>query len=52
MTHRRRAITPIRTTRAYPDSALVDYTHAAHSFTANLPAGATILIVAPVSVAV
>ncbi|WP_175773531.1 phage baseplate assembly protein V [Paraburkholderia phenazinium] len=39
-------------TRAYPDGAIVDYNHAAHSLTANLPAGATVLIVAPGSVTV
>jgi phage baseplate assembly protein V len=34
-------------TRAYPDGAIVEYNHAAHSLTANLPAGATINVTAP-----
>jgi phage baseplate assembly protein V len=37
-------------TRAYPDGAIVEYNHAAHSLTANLPGGAAVLIVAPGSV--
>lgn len=40
-----------RTTQ-YPDSAVIEYNHAAHSFTATLPAGATINIVAPKSVTI
>lgn len=39
-------------TRAYPDGAIVEYNHAAHSLMANLPAGATVQIVAPGSVMV
>ncbi|MGF6727442.1 phage baseplate assembly protein V [Paraburkholderia sp. GAS41] len=36
--------------RKYRDGALVEYDFAAHSRTANLPAGATVLIVAPSAV--
>lgn len=39
-------------TRAYPDGAIVEYNHANHSLSATLPAGATVLIVAPGSVTV
>jgi phage baseplate assembly protein V len=38
---------PNRHVRKYRDGALVEYDFAAHSLTANLPAGATVLIVAP-----
>lgn len=34
-------------TRAYPDGAVVEYDHVAHSLKVNLPAGATMLVVAP-----
>lgn len=33
--------------RVYPDGATLEYDHAAHSLTATLPEGATVLIVAP-----
>ncbi|HDR9048585.1 TPA: phage baseplate assembly protein V [Burkholderia vietnamiensis] len=39
-------------TRIYPDGAVIEYDHAAHSLKAELPAGATMLIVAPGSVTV
>ncbi|WP_207003886.1 phage baseplate assembly protein V [Trinickia mobilis] len=39
-------------TRVYPDGARIEYEHATHSLTAELPAGATVLIVAPGSVTV
>jgi phage baseplate assembly protein V len=39
-------------TRIYPDGATIEYNHAAHSLTADLPAGASVLIVAPGSVTV
>ncbi|WP_186057795.1 phage baseplate assembly protein V [Burkholderia gladioli] len=39
-------------TRVYPDGARVTYDHAGHSLVAELPAGATVRIVAPVSVTV
>jgi phage baseplate assembly protein V len=38
---------PDRHVRKYRDGALVEYDFAAHSLTARLPAGATVLIVAP-----
>lgn len=33
--------------RAYPDGAIVEYDHASHSLSANLPAGATVNVTAP-----
>ncbi|KVO50046.1 phage baseplate assembly protein V [Burkholderia stagnalis] len=39
-------------TRVYPDGAVVTYDHAAHALTAELPAGATVRVVAPGSVTV
>jgi phage baseplate assembly protein V len=39
-------------TRVYPDGAVVEYNHAAHALKAELPVGATLLIVAPGSVTV
>lgn len=39
-------------TRIYPDGAVVAYDHAAHALTAELPAGATMLVIAPGSVTV
>lgn len=33
--------------RVYPDGAALEYDHGAHTLTANLPAGANVLIVAP-----
>ncbi|MCA8036743.1 phage baseplate assembly protein V [Burkholderia arboris] len=39
-------------TRVYADGARVSYDHAAHALTAELPAGATVRIVAPVSVTI
>lgn len=33
--------------RVYPDGAVIEYDHALHSLKADLPAGATILVVAP-----
>ncbi|KVX62879.1 phage baseplate assembly protein V [Burkholderia stagnalis] len=39
-------------TRVYPDGAVVAYDHAAHALTAELPAGATVRVVAPGSVTV
>lgn len=41
---------PNKHMRAYPDGATVEYDHASHSLKADLPAGATVLIVAPGSV--
>ncbi|CAE6784714.1 hypothetical protein R69658_04240 [Paraburkholderia aspalathi] len=41
---------PNKHVRKYRDGALVEYDFAAHSLTANLPAGATVLIIAPGSV--
>jgi phage baseplate assembly protein V len=43
---------PSTHTRAYPDGARIEYDHDAHSLTATLPAGATVLLQAPVSVTV
>lgn len=43
---------PNKHVRRYRDGALVEYDFAAHSLTANLPAGATVLIVAPGAVTV
>ncbi|HTJ93989.1 MAG TPA: phage baseplate assembly protein V [Pararobbsia sp.] len=42
--------TPYTRTRVYPDGALIEYDHDAHSLTAELPAGATVTVVAPGSV--
>ncbi|MBO7825419.1 phage baseplate assembly protein V, partial [Burkholderia pseudomallei] len=39
-------------TRVYADGARVSYDHDAHALTAELPAGATVRLVAPVSVTV
>ncbi|WDD95934.1 phage baseplate assembly protein V [Burkholderia sp. FERM BP-3421] len=39
-------------TRVYPDGARIDYNHAAHALTAELPAGATLTVIAPGSVEV
>ncbi|KWC25370.1 baseplate assembly protein [Burkholderia ubonensis] len=39
-------------TRVYQDGARVSYDHAAHALTADLPAGAIVRVVAPVSVTV
>ncbi|WP_028217421.1 phage baseplate assembly protein V [Paraburkholderia oxyphila] len=38
---------PDKHMRVYPDGAAIEYDHAAHALTATLPAGATVLIVAP-----
>ncbi|TCW81012.1 phage baseplate assembly protein V [Burkholderia sp. SRS-46] len=43
---------PYTHTRVYPDGARVSYDHETHSLTAVLPAGATVRVVAPVSVTV
>jgi phage baseplate assembly protein V len=43
---------PHRHTRVYPDGAAVEYDHAAHALTINLPAGATIQVVVPESIIV
>ncbi|UEP52281.1 phage baseplate assembly protein V [Burkholderia ambifaria] len=43
---------PSTHTRVYADGARVSYDHAAHALTAELPAGATVRVVAPVSVTV
>lgn len=46
------ASSPDTHTRIYPDGAVVAYDHAAHALTAELPAGATVRVVAPGSVTV
>lgn len=38
---------PDKHTRVYPDGAAIEYDHATHSLKANLPSGATMLVVAP-----
>lgn len=38
---------PDKHMRVYPDDAVIEYDHAKHALTATLPAGATVLIVAP-----
>lgn len=43
---------PTTHTRTYPDGARIEYDHAAHSMTATLPDGATVLLQAPGSVTV
>ncbi|KUZ74971.1 baseplate assembly protein [Burkholderia ubonensis] len=46
------ASSPDTHTRVYPDGASIAYDHAAHALKAELPAGATVLVVAPGSVTV
>ncbi|AOJ36572.1 phage baseplate assembly protein V [Burkholderia sp. AU33423] len=46
------ASSPDTHARVYPDGASITYDHAAHALTAELPAGATVRIVAPGSVIV
>ncbi|AOK51421.1 baseplate assembly protein [Burkholderia stagnalis] len=46
------ASSPDTHTRVYPDGASIEYDHAAHALKASLPAGATVLVVAPESVVV
>ncbi|MCA8275942.1 phage baseplate assembly protein V [Burkholderia sp. AU30280] len=46
------ASSPDTHARVYPDGASVTYDHAAHALTAELPAGATVRVVAPGSVVV
>ena len=41
------SVDPSKHVRRYADGALVEYDFASHALTANLPAGATVLIVAP-----
>jgi len=43
---------PTTHTRTYPDGARIEYDHDAHSLTATLPDGATVLLTAPGSVTV
>jgi phage baseplate assembly protein V len=43
---------PDKHLRVYPDGATIEYDHAQHALAATLPAGATVLIVAPGSVKV
>lgn len=43
---------PSAHTRVYPDGARIEYDHDAHALVATLPAGATVLLDAPVSVTV
>lgn len=43
---------PTTHTRTYPDGARIEYDHDAHSLTATLPDGATVLLQAPGSVTV
>ncbi|POR46746.1 phage baseplate assembly protein V [Paraburkholderia eburnea] len=43
---------PDKHMRVYPDDAVIEYDHAKHALAATLPAGATVLIVAPGTVTV
>ena len=46
------SFSPDTHTRRYPDDALIEYDHATHSLTAELPEGATVTLIAPGSVTV
>jgi phage baseplate assembly protein V len=41
---------PTTHTRKFPDGAVIEYDHEAHGLTATLPAGGTVLLIAPASV--
>lgn len=43
---------PTTHTRTFPDGAVIEYDHEAHGLTATLPAGGTVLVIAPASVEV
>lgn len=43
---------PNKDVTAYPDGAVIEYDHAASALTATLPAGATVLLIAPASVTI